>query len=53
MDQFQNPLECKERDKKDFYPCINNLVCKGKWYRYKNRKDNGYCKLCVKTEIEK
>ena len=40
----------KEREKKDFDPCINYEKCKGKWYRYKAREDNGYCKACTKIE---
>ena len=53
MNKFENQMESKERDKKDFEPCINYLVCKGKWYRYKHKIDNGFCKSCVKTEIDK
>ena len=35
---------------KDYEQCINYLTCKGKWYRYRNKKDNGFCKACVKIE---
>ena len=41
---------CKEREEKDFDQCINFQKCKGKWYRYRNKADNGYCKACIKTE---
>ena len=38
--------------KKDFQQCINYEKCKGKWFKYKAKKDNGFCKVCIKNEIE-
>jgi hypothetical protein len=43
----------KEREEKDFDNCINFQKCYGKWFRYKNKDDKGYCKSCVKVENEK
>ncbi len=34
-------------------PCINFDACKGKWFKYKAKQDNGYCKACIKKENEK
>ena len=33
-----------------FGACINYENCKGMWYRYKNKDDNGLCKTCFKNE---
>ena len=47
MSNFKNPIEeCN----KDQLKCINFVKCKGKWHRYRNKNDNGYCKACIKNE---
>ena len=28
-------------------------MCKGKWYKYRAKEDNGFCRSCVKTENQK
>ena len=28
----------------------NYEKCKGKWYKYRAKEDNGFCKSCVKIE---
>ncbi len=50
MDKFLNKKNSNEREKKDFELCINNQKCNGKWYRYKAKNDNGFCKTCAKNE---
>ncbi len=52
MNQSKNLLNSKD-SKKDYELCINYVECKGKWFKYKSREDNGFCKTCLKTEIEK
>ncbi len=50
MNNSKNQKDLKEREKKDFDSCINYEKCKGKWYRYRSKEDNGFCKACAKNE---
>ena len=50
MSKSKNSIK---ENNKDYEQCINYLNCKGKWYRYRNKKDNGYCRTCVKEEMNK
>ena len=50
MNKSKNQKNSKERVKKDFDFCINYESCKGKWFRYKAKDNNGYCKACIKNE---
>ncbi len=52
MNQSTNLLNSKD-SKKDYELCINHRDCKGKWFKYKAREDNGFCKTCLKKESEK
>jgi hypothetical protein len=50
MSNLKNPIEeCN----KDQLKCINFVKCKGKWHRYRNKNDNGYCKACIKNQLKK
>ena len=50
MKKLKNSIEECNKDQEK---CINNETCKGKWYRYRAKDDNGYCKTCIKIENEK
>ena len=50
MNNSKNQKDLKEREKKYVDPCINYENCKGMWYRYKAKDDNGFCRNCIKKE---
>ena len=47
MKKLKNSIEECNKDQEK---CINFETCKGKWYRYRAKDDNGYCKICIKKE---
>ena len=47
---MDNQKDFKQREKKDFDPCVNFEKCQGKWYRYRAKDDNGLRKICAKNE---
>ena len=44
---FKNQID---ENKKFYENCINFEKCKGKWFKYKSKDDNGFCKACLKNE---
>ena len=41
------------QNSKYYKSCINvikGVKCNGKWFHYKAKEDNGYCKNCIKIE---
>ncbi len=53
MEKSVNPKKSNAESNKDYELCINFENCKNKWYRYRNKEDNGYCKACIKNQILK
>jgi hypothetical protein len=39
-----------EESIKNFDNCVNYEICKGKWYKYRAKEDNGFCKACIKND---
>jgi len=45
MKNFKNS---KDQGNKDYEDCINQK-CNGKWFKYRNKDDNGFCRACIKN----
>ena len=48
--------DSKDENSKYSKPCINiidGIKCNGKWFQYKAKEDNGYCKACIKNQLKK
>ena len=46
-------LEIQKERCKDYKPCANIIEgkkCDGKWFHYKDKKNNGFCKTCIKKK---
>ena len=43
-------MSSNEEGNKYFDNCVNFENCKGKWYKYRAKNDNGFCKSCIKNE---
>jgi hypothetical protein len=50
MVKSKNLKNSNPESNKDYEQCINYEICNGKWYRYRNKEDNGFCKACIKNE---
>ena len=45
--------DLKKEESKYYKPCINIIdgkKCDGKWYLYRAKEDNGFCKSCIKNQ---
>jgi hypothetical protein len=52
MNESENLKISNEEGKKFHVNCINFEKCKGKWFKYKAKNDNGFCKACIKKDNE-
>ena len=50
MSTKQNQKNLIEESNKFYDNCVNFEKCKGKWFKYKAKDDNGFCKACLKNE---
>ena len=50
MSKQKNFKNLNEENNKNFEQCLNYETCKGKWYKYRAKDDDRYCKTCVKDE---
>ena len=53
MEKSKDLKSSKEEFNKYCIPCINFKECQGKWFKYKFKDDNGFCKTCIKKDYEK
>ena len=53
MSKQKNLKNLNEENNKNFEQCLNYETCKGKWYKYRAKDDDGFSKACVKKENEK
>ncbi len=53
MNKSKNLKTSNDEANKYFDPCINYKICKGKWYKYRAKQDDGICKACIKNDKNK
>ena len=56
MSQKIEQMNSPEEKSKYYKTCINVVdgkKCDGKWFQYKAKEDNGYCKACIKIQMKK
>ncbi len=56
MSKMIEQMNSPEEKSKYYKTCINVVdgkKCDGKWFQYKAKEDNGYCKACIKIQMKK